>query len=95
MDKAEQIWAINEAIGAVLLVTELTCEKIQECAEALYAAGYRKLPEKPKVLSDEELKMAYIKWFGYEPVVPLAPGLAKALAQAQLEADIQHYEGEE
>lgn len=37
-----------------------------DIAQALYAAGYRKLPTRPKVLSDEELKQVWRN--NYDPI---------------------------
>jgi len=91
MDKAAQLQGIRDAIRKRWLDADDKYEPlpVDEIADILYAAGYRKLPEKPKVLSDEEIvnlwRQAWIsdKRFG------------ELVAQAQLEADIRHCEGKD
>jgi hypothetical protein len=100
VNKEEQIQEMAECICVVPDLESWAMEG----ALALYAAGYRKLPEKlperPKVLSDEELMQALreskekngIMWHGRR-LAPTPEQNRKAIAQIQLEADIKHYEG--
>jgi hypothetical protein len=67
------------------------CPSPHSMALALYDVGYRKLPERPKVLSIAQCLDAMQE----APAnMPFEECLQQA-AQAQLEADIKHYEGGE
>lgn len=50
--------------------------------------GYRKLKDKPPLLSDEKLERLLSEYSGNR-----RPYLYRRIAQAQREADIKHYEG--
>uniref|UniRef100_A0A6M3LSW9 Uncharacterized protein n=1 Tax=viral metagenome TaxID=1070528 RepID=A0A6M3LSW9_9ZZZZ len=92
MDKAAQIKGIKDILGA--RIDTGTWEDIDECAEALYAAGYRKLPERPKVLSKEDV-IKYLREHKRETQAIGEWGMFRIGNQAQLEADIRHIWGEE
>lgn len=86
MDKTQQIEDMASVIrratpwGRVL--------DLEESAEALYAAGYRKLPKKPKVLTQTQIDQVRS-----DPNRKLPLDLA--LIQAQYDADIKHIWGED
>ncbi len=63
--------------------------QVPAMAEALYAAGYRKLPVRPKVLSDEKVT-ELLSALG--PDATYGKGL-HTIAQAAVDAAIKHYEG--
>ena len=85
MDKETIIRDIKKAMG--IWVTN-------GGAEAFYAAGYRKLPERPKVLTKEEV-IKYLREHRHETQAIGEWGMFRAGNQAQLEADIRHYEGKD
>ena len=85
MNKTEQIYEMTAIVRRFPPLEE------KRIAEALYAAGYRKLPERPKVLPvpshSESIWCPHCgEEFGIESNIEYA-------RQAQLEADIKHYEG--
>ena len=56
-------------------------------AEALYAAGYRKLPERPKVLSGDRIAELWREGWTSDK------HFGELVAQAALDDAIRHYEG--
>ena len=81
---------IREIID-ILIRQPLVKDGVYKTAEALYAAGYRKLLERPKVLSGEEIREVLHK-IARTSAMPSGTEYDVAIAQAQLEADIRHYE---
>jgi len=75
MGKAEQIAKLS-----LLILYYPATWRAYQIASALYAAGYRKLPERPKVLSDEELENIYFN------AIVNKSGPLRALYQAGLDA---------
>ena len=87
MNKEAQI----EEMAEIIASPSSGVEPIQ-MAEALYDAGYRKLPERPKVLTAEQREDVYATT---EHIAASMDEYLEAIAQAQLEADVRHYEGKE
>ena len=68
-------------------------DAIDEILKFIKEAGYRKLKGEPPVLSDEEILQIYHHLPDAETDAEMAMLGGEAVAQAQREADIGHYEG--
>jgi len=90
MDKEAREQIKAGVIGAT--DTNMTVdEAVEYIVGELEELGYRKLPEgQPPLLNDDEIEKA---WDSVNPIPELGFIMrAEAIAQAQREADIKHYE---
>jgi hypothetical protein len=86
MTKKEQIEEMTDITFGRVPISKAECLDV---AGSLYAAGYRKLPERPKVLTANILDAIWQSYTRFD-----REGIAALIAQAQLEADIKHIWGE-
>ena len=85
MDKSDQI---HEMVQELTRFVDYQLYNLEACAEALYAAGYRKVGERPRVLTQTQIDEI---WADPKRCLPLD----LALIQAQYDAIVEPIWGED
>ena len=98
MDKSEQIEEMVRILLDADFFTQHELDTNRGFAEALYAAGYRKVGERPKVLSQEDSGQLAERLAGDYPLLDFSfwddyREETTIMLQTLREADIKHYEG--